>query len=242
MVIKGVVEYDGSDFFGWQIQKDKRTVQGVLIETFRSILQDKEFRLIGASRTDAGVHAENQVFSIHLEGSVQMELENLKKAVNSLLPRDVYVKSLEEAQENFHARYSAKSKVYRYRILDGKRSPLRSRYVWELPCRLNVDVLNECAELLKGELDFSFLRMTREKSNRKIKFFDACWERENDELIFTVEGDRFLYKLVRALVGAMVYSCKNFGNRSFFESFLYGKEKKVIVAPAMGLTLVTVKY
>ncbi|MEO0230187.1 MAG: tRNA pseudouridine(38-40) synthase TruA [candidate division WOR-3 bacterium] len=243
MVIKGVVEYDGTDFFGWQVQKDKRTVQGTLIEVLKRILNSDNFKLVGASRTDAGVHAENQVFSLHLKEPVRMSLESLKKALNSLLPNDVYVKSLEEAQEDFHARFKARSKIYKYRILDGAKSPLRTRYVWELPFRLDLGVLRQCADLLKGERDFSFLKLTTgEKKNQKVRFFSVSWDRVNDETVFVVEGDRFLYKLVRVLVASMVYSCKNFKSTSFFESFLEGKEEKVLVAPAKGLTLVSVNY
>jgi len=242
MVIKGVVEYDGTDFYGWQIQKDKRTVQGELIKAFSQILNTSDFKLHGASRTDAGVHAENQVFSLHLNGELEMDLENLRRAVNSVLPRDIYIKSLEDAPSHFHARYQAKSKRYRYRIIDGKRSPLRFRYVWEIPYHLDINALQGCAEELRGEKDFHFLKMTHEKVTQRVRFFDAVWLRKDDELIFEVEGDRFLYKLVRALVGAMVFSVKRFGDKSFFVSFLKGEEDKVFMAPAKGLTLVEVKY
>jgi tRNA pseudouridine38-40 synthase len=242
MVIKGVVEYDGTDFFGWQIQKDRRTVQGVLKEALKTLLRDIDFRLIGASRTDAGVHAENQVFSVHFDSGLQLDLNQLKRSLNAILPQDVYVKSLEPAPDDFHARFSAKSKVYRYRILDGKRSPLRSRYVWELPYSLDEKILSQCAELIKGEIDFSFLEMVKEKEDKRVRFYNAYWRREEDEIVFYVEGSHFLYRLVRALVGSMVYSFKKFGNIEFFQNFLGGRERKVIVAPAKGLTLLEVKY
>uniref|UniRef100_A0A7V3NU16 tRNA pseudouridine synthase A n=1 Tax=candidate division WOR-3 bacterium TaxID=2052148 RepID=A0A7V3NU16_UNCW3 len=242
MVIKGVVEYDGTDFFGWQIQKDRRTVQGVLKEALKTLFRDVDFRLIGASRTDAGVHAENQVFSVHFDSDLQLDLNQLKRSLNAILPQDVYVKSLEPAPDDFHARFSAKSKVYRYRILDGKRSPLRSRYVWELPYPLDEKILSQCAELIKGEIDFSFLEMVKEKEDKRVRFYNAYWRREEDEIVFYVEGSHFLYRLVRALVGSMVYSFKKFGNIEFFQNFLEGRERKVIVAPAKGLTLLEVKY
>ena len=242
MVIKGIVEYDGTDFYGWQIQKDQRTVQGVLKEALETLLKGIDFRLIGASRTDTGVHAENQVFSLHIQQDLDIELPKFKKALNAILPQDVYVKSLEFVSNDFHARFSAKSKIYRYRILDGKRSPLRSRYVWELPYRLDEAVLSQCAKLIRGEIDFSFLEMVKEKEVKKVWFYDAYWERDKDEMVFYVEGSHFLYRLVRVLVGSMIYSYRKFGNCKFFENFLQGKEKRVIVAPAKGLTLLEVKY
>jgi tRNA pseudouridine38-40 synthase len=242
MVIKGIVEYDGTNFFGWQVQKGKRTVQGTLIESLQQILTNKQFRVIGASRTDAGVHAENQVFSLHFEEKVALEMPKLLRALNALLPGDVYVKSLELADDSFHARFKALSKIYKYRILDGKRSPLRSRYVWELPYALDAGVLESCASLLPGEHDFSFLKMTGEKVYRKVKFNSAHWERKDDEIVFIIEGGHFLYKLVRVLVGSMVYGFKKYGDEMFFRNFLEGREGKVIVAPACGLTLVAVNY
>ncbi|MEO0238977.1 MAG: tRNA pseudouridine(38-40) synthase TruA [candidate division WOR-3 bacterium] len=242
MVIKGVVEYDGTDFFGWQIQKDRRTVQGVLKEALKTLFRDVDFRLIGASRTDAGVHAENQVFSVHFDSDLQLDLNQLKRSLNAILPQDVHVKSLEPAPDDFHARFSAKSKVYRYRILDGKRSPLRSRYVWELPYPLDEKILSQCSELIKGEIDFSFLEMVKEKEDKRVRFYNAYWRREEDEIVFYVEGSHFLYRLVRTLVGSMVYSFKKFCSIEFFQNFLEGRERKVIVAPAKGLTLLEVKY
>ncbi len=236
------MEYEGTEFHGWQIQKGRRTVQGVLIEAIGQILQSRDFKLVGASRTDSGVHAENQVFSLHLNFDINMDLSQFKKGLNALLPADVYVKNLELTSDDFNARRKAKSKIYRYRILEGKRSPLRSRYVWELPYYLDECLLNDCAKLLRGEIDFSFLHFSKEKQFKKVIFYDAHWKRKDDELHFYVEGSHFLYRLVRLLVGNMVYSVKNFGDASFFERFLKGGEEKLIVAPARGLTLVDVKY
>lgn len=242
MVIKGTAEYDGTDLFGWQVQKGKRTAQGLLIESIKKILGNIDFKLIGASRTDAGVHAEEQTFSLHLKDSIPMEVSKLADAMNAVLPEDIYVRSMAVADGNFHARFSAHSKVYRYRILDGRRSPLRSRYVWELPYSLDLEILKACAFLIEREVDFSFLKMTHEKKFRKVQFYSSSWERKDDELVFTIEGGYFLYKLVRVLVGSMVYSVRKYSSEGFFKRFLKGQENRVIVSPAKGLTLVTVRY
>jgi len=235
MVLKLVLEFDGTDFQGWQIQPSKRTVQGVMTDALKQLV-DGDFKLVGSSRTDSGVHALNFVASLHLEGAtLRPPAERLKEALNSLLPEDVYVKKADRAPDDFHARYSAKSKVYLYRILPYP-APLRRRYGYHYPVRESLDALNEKARLFIGEHDFTHISARSERRGL-CRIFRSQWVMKEDELHYIVEGDRFLYKMVRSMVGLMLRYSKE-----EIEAILKGKPFTPFVVPGRGLTLVKVNY
>jgi tRNA pseudouridine38-40 synthase len=241
LVFRIDVEYDGTDFYGWQVQSGLRTVQGEMIQSISKIIRSP-FRLIGASRTDAGVHAEGQVASLHLETRTSRKVETLKKALNGLLPRDIYVKSVRRVSPDFHARFSARSKIYRYRVLEG-RSPIRSRYVWEYPRPLDGEILEELSLAIKGTHDFSSLSVKTPAGKGKVNVKRAKWVKKGDEWHFIIEADRFLYKMVRILVGLQVSIASGRTPKEvLLEALEEGKKPRIMMAPPQGLSLVEVKY
>jgi len=235
MVVKLILEFDGTDFQGWQIQPGRRTVQGVLIDALKN-LTEGPFKLVGASRTDSGVHALNFVASLHLENDIlKPPVNRLKEALNSILPEDIYIKSSEIAPEDFHARYSARSKVYLYRILSYP-SPIRRRHGYFYPIDESIESLNEKARLFLGEHDFTHISARSDRAG-VCRIFESRWEMRGDELHYIVEGDRFLYKMVRSMVGLMLRYPKE-----EIEEILKGKTFTPFMVPGKGLTLVEVKY
>ncbi len=235
MVIKLILEFDGTDFEGWQIQPGRRTVQGVLMDALGK-LTEGDFKLTGASRTDSGVHALNFVASLHLDNAtLKPPVNRLKEALNSILPDDIYVKGVEEMPEDFHARYSARSKVYLYRIVPYP-SPIRRRYTYHYPVRESIESLNEKARIFLGEHDFTHISARSDREGI-CRIFQSRWERDGDELHYIVEGNRFLYKMVRSMVGLMLrYSADE------IREILEGAPFNPFMAPGRGLTLVEVRY
>ncbi|MEM2982928.1 MAG: tRNA pseudouridine(38-40) synthase TruA [Candidatus Bathyarchaeia archaeon] len=151
--IKLVIEYDGTNYHGWQVQPGVPTIQGVLEDAINRITQYRS-RLIGSGRTDAGVHALNQVANFLTPSSLPPEV--LKRALNALLPEDIVTKEAEEVPVDFHARYDAKRKRYSYRILRTEMgSAFHHRYCWMLPYHLDVEAMNEACKYLMGIHDFS---------------------------------------------------------------------------------------
>lgn len=242
MVIKFLIEYNGKNFFGWQIQKDFRTVQGEMMRALSVILKDTNFKLIGASRTDRGVHAEGQVASLHLQGSPEFDLARFHHSLNGLLPSDIYIHKSEKVPDNFHARYSAKGKIYRYRILKGK-SPIRKDFVWEFPFDYNSNKLREIAKNIEGTHDFQNLSSKEERGEGIVCVKRALWRKRGDEFHFIIEADRFLYKMVRIIVGVMMRIASGREKITLIHEALMGEAKpKVWLAPPQGLTLVKVIY
>jgi len=234
-----ITEYDGSEFRGWQIQPQLRTIQGVISECLSTILRE-EITLVGAGRTDAGVHACAQVANFH--SYTRMGAETIRKRLNSILPHDIYVHKVSDAPDGFNSRYDATSKVYVYRVLQG-RSPLKRYHAWEVKYRLNKDRMNQAAQHLIGEHDLSSFTVEA-RENSVIQISEAEWSERGDELIFKVEADRFLNKMVRMMVGRMV----EIGRGRFLPEVmveLLEKRRKgtaTPTAPAHGLYLREVKY
>ncbi len=237
MVIRLIIEYDGGDFYGWQIQPNLRTVQGELLEALRVLFPQGDFKLVGASRTDRGVHAEGQVASLHLNKDV--DLNWLKRSLNGLTGSDIYIKDVVQMPDDFNARYSAKGKLYRYRVLRGK-SPIRRRFVWECPLDIDFSLLKELSDEVVGEHDFSLLSTDERGGICSVK--RAEWVEVEDELHFYIEANRFLHKMVRILVGTMVLVASGKKDVDSFRNLFRGVQSRVLVAPPQGLTLVRVYY
>ena len=154
--IKLLIEYDGTNYQGWQVQPRGPTIQGTLEEKLR-LLTGEPIQLIGSGRTDSGVHALGQV--AHFKTQSQMDVHSIQRALNSLLPHDIVIQKIEEVEEGFHARRHSKSKLYEYRILNRNlRSAFHRGYVWHIPQKLNLKEMKEAAQYLIGEHDFSSFR------------------------------------------------------------------------------------
>ena len=242
--IKLVVEYDGTDYKGWQIQTSEPTIQGVIEEKLGIIL-NRETRITGSGRTDAGVHALNQVAHFLTRSKIDPEL--LKKGLNSLLPPDIVVKELSEVDADFHARYSAKSRVYKYLIWNGNTlSPFYRRFSWHLHNQLDIEKMREAAECLIGWHDFASFQGADSKdrtSEREIMRF-AIRGRLKGWIITTVEASAFLRHMVRNIMGTLIEVGKGGMTVEEFRDILESKDrsKAGITAPPQGLFLKEVKY
>lgn len=242
--IKLTIEYDGTNYQGWQVQPKGPTIQGVLEETIKKIT-DEEIRLICSGRTDAGVHAFGQV--AHFKTNSKIDVHSMKRALNSLLPKDVVIRRMEEVAGGFHARKDCRSKVYEYRILNRNlRSAFHHHYTWHIPQILNLQKMKEATQYLIGEHDFSSFRSvgtpTRTATRKVIR---AEWKREKEGLLrFEIEATGFLKQMVRAIVGTLVEVGRGRINPQEFRKILESKDRKKAgpTAPAHGLFLKEVKY
>lgn len=239
--IKLEIEYDGKNFYGWQIQPDLRTVQGEIRERLETILGHK-INLIGAGRTDVGVHALGQ--AANFKTTTKLNIDSIMNGLNGLLPSDIVIKGIEEVDLNFNSRYDAKSRSYKYKIHLGKTAILRN-YVWEVLYSLNLEDIFEATKKIEGKHDFSsFCASESTRDNNICQVFSAGWEKSGNELIFKIEADRFLHTMVRSLVGTFVEVGRGYFSVSDFGNIMEAKDRKKAgpTAPACGLYLVEVEY
>ncbi len=239
---KLVIEYDGTDLHGWQVQPDHRTVQGDMEKVLSDILPGQAIQLTGSGRTDSGVHARAQVAHITLD--TNMLADDLQKALNALLKKDIRVISCELAAKDFHARYSAVEREYNYRILRHF-STFERRTTWWVSYDLDLHLLKDCAELIKGEHDFTvFCKATAEVDNKICTVIKSHWQFDQDLLLYTVSANRFLQHMVRYLVGTMVEVARGRYSISDFEKMINNTtdDLTVVRAPAQGLCLSLVTY
>ncbi len=242
--IKLLIEYDGTNYLGWQVQSKGQTIQGVIEENLKKLTGDPA-RLTGSGRTDGGAHAIGQV--AHFRTRSRMDLHSIQRALNSLLPPDIAIKGIEEAGENFHARKQVRSKVYEYRIIN---QPLRSvfhrDYTWHIPQGLDWEEVKKATQKLIGEHDFSSFRSVGTPTRTAIRrVMRAEWKRGRDGTIrFEIEANGFLKQMVRAIVGTLIEVGKGKINSEEFQKILESKDRKKAgpTAPARGLFLKEVKY
>jgi tRNA pseudouridine38-40 synthase len=208
--IKLLIAYDGTDFSGWQRQGGNRTVmdrtvQGTLEAALEKI-HKHPVSLTGSGRTDAGVHAAGQTANFYTS-LCRIPAEKFVPALNSLLPRDIRVLDARSTLPDFHARFDARSRTYRYRLICGRQAlPHELRYNLQLWRRPRLDLLNAYARLFRGELDCSVFAWPRDPSRSRSRYFyHAGFTPEGDTLVFEVCANAFLWKMVRSLVGTLLY-------------------------------------
>ncbi len=242
--IKLLIEYDGTNYLGWQVQPKGSTIQGILQDKL-GLLTGEPIRLFGSGRTDSGVHAFGQV--AHFKTRSQMDIRTIQRALNSILPPDIVIRKVEEVDEDFHARRHSKSKIYEYRILNRDlRSAFHRKYAWYISQKLNFTEMKRATQSLIGEHDFSAFRSvgspTRTTVRRVIR---AEWKRGREGFIrFEIEANGFLKQMVRAIVGTLVEVGKDKMNSAEFQKILESKDRRKAgpTAPARGLFLKEVKY
>jgi tRNA pseudouridine38-40 synthase len=241
--IKLTIEYDGTDFIGWQIQKEGRTVQGIIQAVLWQITGEK-LKLIGAGRTDSGVHAIGQVANFRTESS--LSTYELQRALNALLPDDVVIVDVEEVDEDFNARYSALSRRYRYTILNRQYpSAIMRRYVWFVPDELDANLMDKAIKVLEGRYDFSsFQRRGSSRKNPVCTVMEAFCRREGDFIRIEVEADSFLRGMVRAIVGTLLRINGDPDPEGKMLEVLEAKDRSAAgpSVPPHGLCLVKVRY
>lgn len=241
--IKLTLEYDGTHFSGYQTQKNRRTIQNELEKALRQLFQ-KKIISYGASRTDSGVHAEGQV--VHFETSSQLPIKKIQRGLNHYLPQDISVIGISEASSSFHAQYSAKWKVYEYRLLHSRhRSPLESKRAYQVPHPLNLNKMKQATRLLRGKHDFRAFESSggrRKNAVRTIRKFQI--QKKGNMISILVEADGFLYKMVRSLVGTLIEVASGKMELSTLRKILSSKAHDLIgpTAPSQGLILKQVCY
>ena len=239
--VKLTLEYDGTDFSGWQYQPNGRSVQQEVEKAINQITQET-VRIAGAGRTDAGVHALGQVASFVVMRD--LDFRTFGKSLNAVLPEDVVVVDAAPVGVEFHARYSATKRRYKYYIMK-KPTAVWRRYCWWLNYTLDFDALVACARLIEGEHDFaSFCKSDSDVQHRRCKIHESVWRLKGDTLEFDVTANRFLYGMVRALVGTMVEVARGYRPQSEFEKILDARDrsKAGMAAPPHGLFLREVFY
>jgi len=244
--IRVTLSYDGTDFHGWQVQPALPTIQAA-VETALGGIEGAPVHVTGSGRTDAGVHALAQVAAFSLSNPIPVE--NLKKAMNRLLPRDIRVLDAAEVAENFHPRYHAVSKIYEYRILRAEIcQPFDRRYVHHYPYPLEEGRMIELAPLVEGEHDFSAFAASDERDGlglAKVRtIFSSSMARVDDRLIYRVRGSGFLKHMVRNLVGVLLEAGKgNLARADLLARLAPGCSiPPGPTAPARGLFLINVEY
>jgi tRNA pseudouridine38-40 synthase len=239
----GLVEYDGTEFAGWAAQPDVRTVEGMLAEALRTVLR-QPVKLSVAGRTDAGVHASGQVVSFATDSDLPPPA--LAYKTTAVLPKDLALRRCVRVEEGFDARKDAKSRSYEYRIVnDPIRSPLRRQRAIYVARKLDFDLLQEAAKLVRGTHDFRAFTPSRAYHVRFGRIVTgSMWERSRDLLVYRITADSFLYGMVRALVGTMLEVAHDGRKMASFARLLSGGERSEAgpALPSRGLTLVGVGY
>lgn len=240
---KLVIEYDGTEYYGWQRQTTtSKTIQEVLESSLKKLLK-KDVTLIGAGRTDAGVHAMNQVANFKIDE--KFNAEKILYSLNSVLPPDIAVRSIEEAKENFHSRHSAKKREYEYRMSTEKRA-LFGRYYHKLHYDIDVEKINKVLPELLGYKSFrSLCRNTSDKYDFKCEIFKVSLKKSKSrrEIILNITGSRFLHSMVRAIAGVLIDIGRNkIAINDFKRKFKKGEKISTTYLPPNGLFLKKIYY
>jgi tRNA pseudouridine38-40 synthase len=249
MNFKLLIQYDGTDFHGWQVQENQRTVQGELTRVL-SLLEGAEVYVAGSGRTDAGVHAEGQVANVKL--TKKFTPEKLRNAINGNLWRDLRILSVEKAPDDFHARFSAKSKTYVYRVVNAPvMSPFWARCAHHESRPLDVGRMNEAARFFLGEHDWTAFSSAQSDSEDKVRTIsdftvEAVWDkRAQGSLVeFHIRGEGFLRYMVRSIAGTLLEVGRGEKDFDTIQTAIVTGDRNLAgaTAPALGLTLLKVYF
>ena len=238
---KLVLEYDGTNYVGWQRQRNGTSVQGEIELALEKLLQD-QVTLNGAGRTDAGVHARGQV--ANFQTSVIRTSDQILAALNSSLPPDIVVKHVTEVPVDFHARFDATERRYSYTITIEPTAMLRHS-CWWIHYQLDIPSLQKAAQIVLGTHDFtSFCKTQSDVEHHRCNVTISEWQNEGSNLIYRIGANRFLHGMVRTLVGTMVDIGRGYSSLEDFESILERRDRRVAgkTAPPQGLVLEEVLY
>lgn len=242
--VKCTISYDGTHFSGYQIQPNQRTVQGLLEDTLSDIHKGERIRVTASGRTDAGVHAQGQMF--HFDTPLSIPEEKWPVVLNTRLPDEVTIKEAAFVSDDFHARFSVKRKEYRYRVHTAEsRSPFHRNFALHYPFTISVDEMKKAAQDLIGEHDFtSFCSAKTEVEDKVRNLYDITITEHDDEIIFSFTGNGFLYNMVRILVGTLLEVGSGNLRSEDIKGILQAKDRNQAgkTAPPHGLYLWKVEY
>ncbi|WP_042454009.1 tRNA pseudouridine(38-40) synthase TruA [Neobacillus dielmonensis] len=241
---KGIITYDGTGFSGYQVQPKKRTVQAELETMLTKIHKGQAVKVTASGRTDAGVHAKGQV--IHFDSPLSIPPEKWEIAMNSLLPEDIAVLSIEAASPSFHARFDAEGKEYRYQLLlSGKRDPFLRSYAYQYRYPLDIEAMKQASAFFLGTHDFTSFCSAKTEVEDKIRTIETIdFSLDKDLLTLRFVGNGFLYNMVRILVGTLLEVGAGELNPQDIPAILQKKDRRFAgkTAPAHGLYLWRVFY
>ncbi|QDP38917.1 tRNA pseudouridine(38-40) synthase TruA [Radiobacillus deserti] len=243
--IKCVISYDGSEFSGYQVQPNGRTVQEEIEKALQKMSKGNPIRITASGRTDAGVHAKGQVF--HYDTELEIPEDRWKKAINTLLPPDIRVLEIEKVSSSFHARFDVREKTYKYFVdVQEDIDIFKRKYAYHYPYPLDLDEMSKACELLQGEHDFTaFCAANSGVKGDKIRtIYQAHIKCTGNQIVFTFTGSGFLYNMVRILVGTLLEIGVGKRRASDILSIIESKDRNNAgkTAPAHGLYLWKVRY
>ncbi len=234
--------YNGTNYHGWQIQPNATSVQEVLEEALTTILREK-ITVVGAGRTDTGVHA--SFFILHFDSDIS-DIDSVKMVykLNSFLPPDIAVQKIWKVNNETHARFSALSRTYKY-FISTEKNPFQTETTYKYLKPLDINKMNEAAKDLHDYKDFtSFSRLHTDVKTNNCKIYLAEWKQENNQLVFIIKADRFLRNMVRAIVGTLLEVGQGKLSVDEFKKIIESKDRGAAgaSAPAQGLFLVDIEY
>jgi len=236
------LSYNGTNYHGWQFQPNATSVQETLTKALCIILNQNDIEIMGAGRTDTGVHAA-QMFA-HFDYPKMIDSNTVVHKLNSFLPQDIAVSHIFLVDDNAHARFDATQRTYEYKMHTAKNVFLE-KLSWYYNKDLNIEAMNQCAKLLLEYTDFQcFSKVHTDVNTFNCTITEAYWKKENEHLLFTISADRFLRNMVRAIVGTLVYVGLEKISLSEFKTIIESKDRKNagFSVPAHGLYLTKIKY
>lgn len=238
---KLIIQYDGTNYSGWQIQKNAETIQQKISDSIFLILNEK-INLIGSGRTDSGVHAFGQ--SANFRTVNEIDIYRFKYSLNSLLPKDISIIKMEKVSGDFHARFDAKKRSYFY-LFSKYKSPFFDKYSYFYHNKIDCIQLNALSKIFLGEHDFtSFCRTASDTENKVCNIYNIAWKENKNLIFFYIEADRFLHGMVRTIIGTLLKALKENLKKEYLEKVVLGKNRELAgeAVPAKGLFLYKVKY
>jgi tRNA pseudouridine38-40 synthase len=237
-----LLEYDGSQYHGWQQNAGVQTIQGEILKACQKLFNTNKIELYGAGRTDAGVHALGQV--AHLDVSTEMQAKTITTRLNEILPYDIHILKLDKCDKGFHARYDAAARSYVY-VISRRRSAFGKRYVWWVKEDLSVTIMQEAAAIFKGFHDFSSFGATTEEEKSALVDISYLDVRESgNQILIHMLGSHFLWMMVRRITGVLVHAGKGKLAVKEIQGFMdqYSERPSQLAAPPSGLYLQRVYY
>ncbi len=238
---KLTIQYDGTNYSGWQIQQNAVTIQQKITDAIQILLK-QDVNLIGSGRTDAGVHALGQV--ANFRSDAEIDIYKFHYSLNSILPPDISISKIVQVNPEFHARFDAKKRTYIYLISQNK-SPFYRNYSYFYPVKIDLDKLNQISRFFIGENDFtSFSKKNFEIDNKQCIIYELSWRKKNDLIVFRISANRFLHGMVRSITGTLLNSLEQENPREFIDIIFNSKNREEASesVPSKGLFLYKVEY